>query len=171
MVPFVGADGRVAVAYIRKEQSSDASLAWMDGAGKVAPIAGTPGHYLSVRLSPDGRRVAAIVVTENQARDLWVYDLDRGTRLRLTSANNAPIYEDRPAWTPDGRRIAFTAPSAGMRSIPSDGSGAPETLLELENLRVTPLQWSPDGTALVFLTVERGRAYGARDRNIGVLVR
>jgi serine/threonine-protein kinase len=176
-VPFVGVDGRGAVAYIKKEQVSDASLAWMDEAGKVIPIAGGPANYQSVRLSPDGRRLATIMTDQKRAWNLSVLDLERGIRLILTSelvrtSDWSP--DNRPVWSPDGTHIAYSAgmvPDLGVRTIPSDGSGGAELLLNLDDMSTTPRQWSPDGTTLIFVARDRVRTRGSRDQNIGFMVR
>src|SRR5205807_2056041 len=58
-------------------------LVWMDSAGKIVkPLAERAFYKGSGRISPDGKRLA-ISVGDPQA-DIWVYDLVRGGRTRLT---------------------------------------------------------------------------------------
>jgi serine/threonine-protein kinase len=149
----------------------------MDEAGKAVAIAGAPANYQSVQLSPDGRRLAMIMTDQKRGWSLSVLDLERGTRLLLTSESvRTPDWspDSRPVWTPDGTYIAFSAgmvSDLGVRTIPSDGSGAPQVLLNLDDMSATPRQWSPDGTTLVFVARDRARTRGSRDRNIGLMVR
>ena len=73
------------------------------------------GHDIAApRLSPDGRRVAAIVMNgETDFGDIWVYDLLRGTLSRLTSDENHGV----AIWTPDGRRLTFRSGPPGAMNI------------------------------------------------------
>jgi len=85
-----------------------------------------------VRLSPDGRRLARQRIVEGPENpDIWVDDLDRGTRLRISSAPTPDIY---PVWSPDGNRLAYVTGNppgrVGQRAIniaAADGSGVVET--------------------------------------------
>lgn len=65
-----------------------ATIQWLtpstDGAGKKEPLRSKPGIYISPRLSSDGTRLAMMVM-EQGATDLWVYDLRRDAMTRLTS--------------------------------------------------------------------------------------
>ena len=67
-----------------------------DGAGTpLAEIAGT-GWY--PRYSPDGTRVA-FAAQHADGADVWVLDIERGTRTRLTSEGLNRFF---PVWSPDG---------------------------------------------------------------------
>ena len=82
--------------------------------------------------------------------DLWVHDLARGTRIRLTS-QDANIYT---VWTADGRRVIFSlfksgAPSFDLYSIAADGSGKPEPLL-VRDFDQLPTSSSRDGRSVAF---------------------
>ena len=56
------------------------------------------------RVSPDGRRLARIELDAVRGSpDLWVEDLARGTRLRVSTK---PIAQ-WPAWSPDGEWLAY----------------------------------------------------------------
>ena len=72
----------------------------------------------------------------------------RETLTRLTFEGNR---NNTPAWTPDGKRIAFTSgsPSANIFWQPADGSGKPERLTTSQYPQ-SPHSWSPDGQLLAF---------------------
>lgn len=82
---------------------------------------------MSPRVSPDGRRVAVAIGTNE--KDVWVYDVERGSRIRLTSGGaNSSL----PAWSPDGSRVGFISNRSGnydLYWVASDGSGQEEVLL------------------------------------------
>jgi Tol biopolymer transport system component len=68
---------------------------------------------------------------------------------RLTFEGNDNIF---PAWTPDGKRIAFRSNKEGPPNIfwqLADGSGGLERLATSE-YNQTPSSWSPDGRLLAF---------------------
>ncbi len=127
--------------------AAENTLVWVDREGQVAPIIDVPGSYWTPRLSPDGRQLAF-----NGAGDIWILDLERGTRTRLT-------VEGRnywPLWTPDDSRISFA--STRSRSIDiywksADGSGETEPLLIRDPYPQIPLSWSPDGQHLLFTEI------------------
>jgi Tol biopolymer transport system component len=101
------------------------------------------------RLSPDGRQLAHVRVDILQGNpDIWLDDLDRGTRLRLTTSSDLDVM---PVWSPDGREIAFRsgrllAPAIGVAA--ADGGRLSRTLPCPES-PCEPTDWSPDGRFLV----------------------
>jgi Tol biopolymer transport system component len=121
---------------------SRTSLVWADREGKHEPLAHDQDLYREVALSPDGLK--AVVRHE---MDLWVHDLQRGTRIRLTSGTGSNF---RPVWSPNGARIVFASNRGGewdIYSQPADGSGPAEVLLKRPYDQF-PYSISPDGTLL-----------------------
>jgi serine/threonine-protein kinase len=86
--------------------------------------------------------------------DVWVENVERGTRARLTSSRG--VNDDEPLWTPDGSRVTFGSVQAGsswdLVWKPADGSGEAEVLLRREHPQL-PSSWSPDGRLLAFYEV------------------
>ena len=102
-----------------------------DRAGKTVGTVGEPGEYPAPSLSPDGMRLAvARASTVPRARDIWVFDLERDDRLRLTLD---PADDLGPHWSPDGQWLMFSSNRRGVRDIykrrPS-GDGADELVYE-----------------------------------------
>ncbi len=56
-------------------------------------------------ISPDGKRVA-FVREVNGNYDIWVQDVDGG---HLTQVTSSPYGDFDPAWSPDGRKLAFAS--------------------------------------------------------------
>ena len=109
----------------------------------LGPV-GENGLIFDVNLSPDGTRAA---VNRGDPADIWVYELRRGTSLRLTFD---PRNETLPVWAPDGRSLLYsTVESDGRTSVMrvSAGGGAPEQLLPPGDFSVT--DWSADGKYLL----------------------
>lgn len=115
----------------------------------VQLIGGFNNNSGALRFSPDaGAMVAAIESARNRS-DLWVYDLGRGARTKLT--DQGPI-NAAPVWSPDGSQVAFNSPRepAGIYLQSIDAPGAAKLLLKRGPGVQTPEAWSPDGRTLVF---------------------
>jgi Tol biopolymer transport system component len=116
-----------------------------------------PQLYSSVRLSPDGTRLAVEVApAAGEAADVWIYDLTRGTSSRLTFE---PADDYNPIWTPDSQSIVFSSDRDGfglyMKS--ANGIGSVERLTQ-SPYPLSPESFSPDGTQLLFrANTESGR--------------
>ena len=89
---------------------------------------------------------------ETRRSDIWVYDVERGTKRRLTSDN----HNLDPVWTPDGRSVTFG--DGGLSEVSADGGGPRTTLVSQDVSRRIlpagtspyPTSWSPDGRDLMF---------------------
>ena len=119
----------------------------VDRAGNATRIS-EPDHYGFLAISPDGQRLAVTNVVRTSS-DLWVLDLARGSRSRLTSENA----NTNPVWTADGQRVLFslfgTGGSFNLHSLRADGGGIPEPLLEREYSQA-PTSVSRDGRLVAF---------------------
>jgi serine/threonine-protein kinase len=122
------------------------TLVWVARDGHEEPLKVPPRAYASVRLSPDGTRIALDV--RDEQNDIWIWDLQRQTMTRLTFD---PSTDNSPTWTPDGRRIAFMSSREGVPRLhwqAADGTGTAELLGDV--LGGQPFSFSPDGTRLLF---------------------
>jgi eukaryotic-like serine/threonine-protein kinase len=118
------------------------SLAWVDREGKIESPGKDQDVYREVSLSPDGAK--AIV---RHGLDLWIHDLQRGTRSPLTPGNASNIL---PLWSRDGTRIIFASNRGGdwdIYSQPADGSRPAEALLKRPYDQFPDSIWA-DGTLL-----------------------
>jgi Tol biopolymer transport system component len=98
------------------------------------------------------------VAIQEQETQIWQYDLSRDTLTRLTFEGNNNLV---PAWTPDGKRIAFISNKEGPQNLfwrLADGSGGLERLTTSENTNV-PHSWSPDGQLLAYVEVNPTTGY------------
>jgi len=129
--------------YVRGTGSGGRVVSWLDASGKTAPLLDKPAEFLYPRLSPDGKRLA-IVISQNGADNLWVYDPARDSMAPISSGTEGAGY---PVWTPDGEFIAFF-----MRTLiwaRADGSGAVERF-DVGTPRTFPWSISSDGKRLAF---------------------
>jgi dipeptidyl aminopeptidase/acylaminoacyl peptidase len=109
----------------------------------------------SVKVSPDGTRAVFVVIKtdfeENTVNpDLWLVDFSSSHSFQLTrSLQN----ESNPAWSPDGRQIAFISNRSGSNQIwvISPDGGEAELATKFEKLNVRRFQWMPDRTGFLFI--------------------
>ena len=143
--------------------NTETSIVWLDRTGQPAPAISARAVFQQPRLSPDGKRFAVSIV-EGLGTDVWVYDLERGQRLKLTTGGRSR----RSVWSPDGTRIAFYATPEGRGDqdlfvVPSTG-GQSERLLDRPGFQY-PEAWTLDG--LVF--ADAPQAGGPERRDLWVL--
>lgn len=116
------------------------------------PVTTEPGIERGPRVSPDGEQLVYARAEVDGDSHLVVRDLEGGTSLQLTRGEGSDY---APAWSPDGRRIAFLRIESGrcrIFSIPSLG-GPEEELAACNGARNSVyhhLSWSPDGRWLAF---------------------
>ena len=119
-------------------------LVWVDRGGDIKGTIGQRQPDIQfVSLSPDGTR-AAVSAYEGENWDIWIHDIARGTKTRLTF-DKGPDFA--PMWTPDGKRILWVR-TGTLFSQAVDGSGEPSALGEADG----PGSFSPDGK---WLMIER----------------
>ncbi|MCU1307576.1 MAG: serine/threonine protein kinase [Acidobacteriaceae bacterium] len=129
--------------------TADWKLVWMDRNGKqLGLVADKLTNLQSGRISPQGDRVALQIDTGTN--DVWVLDLARGIRTRLTFGQ---VTSSFPVWSPDGKWLAYNTSRNGQAQIsrkPADGSGAEELLLN-DQQPIVPTDWSQDGKYLIYM--------------------
>ncbi|MEP6591763.1 MAG: protein kinase [Gemmatimonadota bacterium] len=137
----------------------ESTLKFADARGVVmVPDSTWRGNFNSFAVSPDARRVAVGVTTGNTGLDIWLKQLDRGPFSRLTFSGR----DRRPAWSPDGRQVAFVRDSGAGGDIyarAADGGGADHLLAKLDRA-LQEVVWSPDGRWLLVRTDNGARGNG-----------
>jgi hypothetical protein len=79
---------------------------------------------------------------------VWIYDLERNTRTRLTVGGD----NSNPIWSQDGRNVIYVSQRAGsneIQSVRADGPGA-TTRLYSSSSSIQLGAVSPDGKSLIF---------------------
>ena len=128
-MPVVSTQGRIAFTSLR-DGGSEIYVMNPDGSAPFRLTSNTDNDFGPV-WSPDGRRIA-FGSTRDGREEIYLMDAadvdgdGNGDNLtRLTTAPNANI---RPAWSPDGSRIALQPPPAGGWQM-LNATGAPGTWL------------------------------------------
>jgi serine/threonine-protein kinase len=123
------------------------TMQWLDAGGKTVPLGTEPATYFFPRLSPDGSRLATMVL-QGASSDLWIYDLLRGSKTLVTRSALGFL-----VWSLDGQFVVFQARD-GMFWARADGAGQPQPLTQSKNIQY-PFSFAPDGRRLVFSELTR----------------
>src|ERR1700691_4220487 len=127
-------------------------LVWYDASGKQGdPVLPESADYYWPALSPDGSKLA-VDIEGNSLGDIWVIDLARHTKTRITFG---PQSSGDPVWWPDGKSIVFSyAPSGANDSLyrqNADGTGSKEKLLETSGVTTFAFSVTPDGRYIAYM--------------------
>ncbi len=134
------------ILYGTGASTEDRFLKWYDRNGKELSTVGDPAAYIGLQLSPDGKRVALEEYNGAAAnRDLWIYDLERGTKSRLTFSADP---DRTPVWSPDGALIYYMSGTDIFKKN-TNGIGAEIPVLKSDALK-RPYSISPDGGTLFY---------------------
>jgi Tol biopolymer transport system component len=145
------------LTYAEGTGGANRQLIWVDRGGKKLGELPGADAYADLQISPDGKRLTFTL--ESSGADIWIYDIAREVKTRLTFGSASSQANRAGVWSPDGRWIAYTCQRPtkfGLCLRPSDGSGNEEVILAgTEQLRF-PNGWSPDGKVLAYYESMQG---------------
>ena len=122
-------------------------------------------------VSPDGKWVAFSAHEINlqantKTSHLWVVLLAGGEARQLTSGEKG---EDRPGWSPDGRRLGYISPKEAGSQVWTVGFNSETGTLEGDAKRITNISteadgelWSPDGKNIILVSHKPGSRHRAQ---------
>jgi len=146
------------IVYQQKAGSLD-GLAWVARDGARTSVDSTlSGRFESVALSPDGTQIA-VSRNESGSTQIWIKQLTTGAFSRLPfEAGDA----NRPAWAPDGRRVAFLGTRDARRTAwvrRADGSDSAQAAIPA-NIKADEIWFDPLGRYTLIRT--EGTSAGTR---------
>ncbi len=139
--------------FAEEDRSASEQLTWLGRNGDEQHITdAVPWSYPA--LSPDGSRIAYDQVDESGLIDLWVYDIARRVKTRLSFGGSES--DAAPVWSRDGTKIFFSRQLGGNPTDifmkMADGSGAEQPVIRDTipgSLGYAPTDVSPDGRYLL----------------------
>jgi len=159
-------DGKQLVYHSTRETGRASFIMNADGTD-VRRIVPEDWVAISPSASPDGTMVVVerdagtdwdFEANESARRaQIWIVDLDGSGERQITDTD---AYNGFPAWSPDGRQIAFDSnpspgqPSADIWAVHVDGTGL--TNLTRASGYNEFAAWSPDGTKIAFVSSRDG---------------
>ncbi|HLH31258.1 MAG TPA: hypothetical protein VKY31_08650, partial [Terriglobia bacterium] len=146
--PLIGVSENGVLAY-RRGEAAEHDLVWMGRDGQAQNVI-AKGEFNFPRVSPDGTKIA-VSEAAGPARNIFIIDLQRGTKSRLTFLSKGT--DNFPVWSPDGKTVTFSSDRDGQvfniykKDVTENGND--ELLLKTPNYkRVT--DWSSDGRYVLY---------------------
>ena len=157
------------LVYTPAGTGSDSQLTWVDRSGKVLTTLGEPAQYLLPSLSPDGKRVAVGTKPPNAREKIWIYDVDRGTRVPLDPDESGPsLYS--PVWSPDSKHLLYRnllGKGSALLTRAADGSGEERQVGQPYDGVIGASDWSKDGS---YLSLDLAKFIGPANWHDSIIV-
>jgi eukaryotic-like serine/threonine-protein kinase len=145
------------IAYAGIDMTSD--LAWWTRDGMRTGVVARTDRHVDFDLSPNGRQLAlAAVSSDTGFSDLFVLDLIRGTRTRLTTGRAT---DASPLWSADGNALLFRSNPNGVHDLflkAATGNGGEREVYRTLAAKY-PTSWSKNGRSVLFHTREEKTAW------------
>ncbi len=127
-------------------------LTWYDRSGKELGRLGEAAILANPSLSPDGERLAVDVADgKDKNVDIWVHDLPHHTYTRFSFD---PAEETSPAWSHDGKTLAYRSAAVGpiirlknANGLESDQGVGPQRGPDDE----IPISWTHDDKGIILV--------------------
>lgn len=146
--PKFSLDGQLLLYWSYTEEPFSIVLRWLQSKGSEGEFASNVAPYAS--FAPDGKAIAMTTYNGENNMDIGVGSVLGGEFQPLTSS---PTNDYQPAWSPDGRTIAFVSERDGTPYIylmHADGKNQ-RRLTSSDEPELEPA-WSPDGTKIAFMS-------------------
>jgi serine/threonine-protein kinase len=159
LYPVWAPDGKH-IAFVSQSPGAN-SIRWIraDGAGETQPLLESKGDLRAYSFSPGGQRLAFDESGMDTGVDLWTLPLDVSDPEHPKSGKpeiflRSPANEQEPAFSPDGRWIAYTSDESGpfevyVRPFPS-GTPSGSGKWQISNGGGLHPIWSRDGRDLFY---------------------
>jgi serine/threonine-protein kinase len=156
VMPIWAPDGRHLV-FASDADRGIYNLYWRraDGVGPVERLTRSPHAQHPSSMSPDGRLLAYTENSPATAADIWVVPLDLGDPDRPVAGSPRPVLqtpasEEGPAFSPDGKWLAYSSTESGQAEVYVRSMGADSGKWHLSRGGGARPVWARDGKRLFF---------------------
>lgn len=145
------------IAFIAFRGPGQLTVVRSDGTGRhriVLPKERGDPAPLTPSWSPGGTRIAFVRPTRSGEEPPFALSVvsPSGHKLRTVYTTRRGHYIDAPAWSPDGKLIAFSRTASRIEVIGADGTGRHVLYKSTGGSAANSPVWSPDGTKIAFDT-------------------
>jgi TolB protein len=152
--PAVGPDGRIAFASSKDGGSMELYIANGDGSNAKRLTSTRNAVNISPRWNPKTGREIAFISDRGGSPRIYVIGADGSNERSLLSMGG---HMDSPAWSPDGRYLAFAWDGDGPFNIYVADVASGQTLKLTREGRNENPAWSPDSRHIAFQSNRTGR--------------
>jgi len=142
------AGGRLYLLDLQTEQSREVKISVVTDQMSLKPGIESAGGYIqSVRIAPDGKR--ALVEARG---DVFSLPAENGVIRNLTGTSG--IAERSPAWSPDGKKVAYWSDRSGEYELTVRDMSKPDEERKLTSYGPGfryKITWSPDSKLIAFV--------------------
>jgi Tol biopolymer transport system component len=162
-VPLDGRGGGRIVYASKQDENYDIYVMNADGSGQRR-LTFHPAEDTDPAWSPDGTRIAFTSYRTGYF-EIYVMNADGSNMRQLTHDGGWG-----PAWSPDGSLIAFTrfGPYGRVFVMNSDGSDQRQISLTTDEIGISNLDWSPDGTQMVCVVDSNPSTIASQDYDVEI---
>ena len=128
----------------------DTSQLWLAevATGRGIQLGQPQEQYRQAAWHPDGERVIFSSWRRDSGFDIWELDLHTGMEWRLSNRRGD---ETEPAWSDDGRHLAYIHHEGDTWTLVLRRFGEPDKDLIVSDAPLASPSWRPDGTLITFL--------------------
>ncbi|MBI1280219.1 MAG: hypothetical protein GC179_18985 [Anaerolineaceae bacterium] len=148
--PHWSPDGKFLTYESYQGNNLDIYVVPVDGSQPALRVTNSPSPDFSPAWSPvnNGRRIAFVSWRDGN-QDIYIFSLDNPTDSASINLTNTPDrQENYPAWSPDGKYIAYSALDEGIEKVFVKDVDNIQSPAQVITRGRTPA-WSPDGSSLI----------------------
>ena len=128
-----------------------------DGSGEAKRLTDGKALEYPYSFSPDGKRLAIQQIGNGGGFDIFMLSVDWDTGVRIVKAElflGTPFLEANPAFSPDGRWLAYVSNESGVQEVYVRPSPGPGGRWQVSTGGGRFPVWSRDGRELFFQTLD-----------------